>query len=287
MQERKYNGLSPSSFSLFQGCQRKYFYRKVAKLPIDTDAVEDYSAFQIGKAFHKVLEDTGHNLSAYKIESVTSVCGEFDIHDAESVLKIFAMLKVYMKVHTKSQLRAIACEQVIDTPSFYGIVDVVLEDAEGRWWIGDMKTAATFNSLQEKTLHNHPQLNLYAAHYRQIAESLKIDPELFQGCRYRVTTKSKLVKKAGELPEAYIARVTGNIRSLDFALPKEIMRPEAILSSHRQAVEFINLNSTKIVPELFSQNFGNCMASFRPCEFTSRCHGCNFSDAPKLEVISN
>ena len=285
--DRVFNGLSPSSFSLFQGCQRKYFYRKIAKLPVDSDAVEDYSAFQIGKAFHQCLEDVKHELKDYPLAEVAKVCESYGVTEADSILMIFAMLGEYRKTHEKSGLRAIACEQVIDTPAFYGIVDVVLEETDGSWWIGDMKTAATFYGLQEKTLQNHPQLNLYARHYADIASKLKIDPDGYRGCRYRVTTKSKLIQKKTEGAKEYIDRMAAGIKSLDFIIPKDFMRPEEFFKSHQAALRHIEENSIKLDPDKFPQNFGNCTAYFRPCEYSSRCYGCNFTEGPKLEVVAN
>lgn len=277
-------GLSPSSLALFMGCARKYYLKKVAGVLPDDDAVEDTESLRVGKAFHKCLEDTRHELSGYKFSSVEDVCKGFDLDPEQHPALIYAMLLAYKKVHEKAGLKAIACEQVIDTPSFYGFVDVILEDADG-WWIGDMKTAASYSTSLMPTLQRHPQLSLYARHAPEVAKALSLDPALYKGCRYRMTTKSKAARKPGESAVGYAGRTVGSsINSYDYIIPKEVMTPDHLYSVHGKVRKFIEdtKDETGFLP-----NYGNCMSYFRPCEMWSRCHGARFSDMHTLTVLKS
>ena len=95
-EKKTITGLSPSSFSEYSACNRKWFLRKVARVPIDPDASEDYSAFNIGKAFHKALEDTGHNLAGFTHVQCVAVCAEFGV--AEITVGDFVKIGVYYQV---------------------------------------------------------------------------------------------------------------------------------------------------------------------------------------------
>jgi hypothetical protein len=276
-------GLSPSSLTLFQSCQRKYFYKKIAELPIDLDASEDTESFQVGKAFHKCLEDTKHDLDGYTVEQCREVAKLFDLSDDYHLPLIMAMLKKYKSMHLRAGLKAIACEVVIDTPTFYGITDVILEDEKG-WWIGDMKTAASFYANIIPGMPRHQQLNLYAFHSNVIADKLGIDPKGYRGCRYRLTTKSKLTRKPGENLKPYIDRLAVALKSFDFIIPKSFMNPSLAAKIHVEAKKFIDKNSKE---SKYTCNFNSCMQWNRPCAYFSRCHGRNFTEMSDLEAVTS
>lgn len=280
--QRIHDGLSPSSLGLFQGCARKYYNKKIAKLPIDSDASEDSEAFQVGKAFHKCLEDTRHDLDGFTLKACIETCDGFGLSPDYHAPMVFAMLGAYKSVHKKAGLKVLACEMVVDTPAFYGIVDVILEDAAG-WWIGDMKTAAQFSKSLIPTLPKHQQLNLYAEHYPIIADVLGLDPYGYRGCRYRLTTKSKLTRRAGEDVASFISRLGNSVSSYDFIIPHALMAPAVAYRTHHVAKTFIDLHKDEAD---YVPNFGNCMSYFKPCEFWSRCHGQTFTSTD-LEVVTS
>jgi hypothetical protein len=275
-------GLSPSSLSMFLGCNRKYFHKKVAKTPIDSDADTDTRPFMVGKAFHKVLEDHRHELSGVGLAAVKKTCAEFEVEGDEAIM-IAAMLSKYREVHEATKLKAVACEVEIITEAFHGYVDVILQGPVG-WWIADMKTAASYNPAILPTLPGNLQLNLYAAHAAIIAEVGGLDLKAFRGCRYRLTTKSKLIRKATEDEKSYFARVRAAVKSFDFAIPVEILKTEQTLDTHAEAFKYIR---KKRKAEHYPKNVGNCMNYNRPCEYFSQCHGFNFSEAPALETVSS
>ena len=280
----KAKGLSPSSFQEFSSCQRKWFLRKVAKVPIDTDASEDYAAFNIGKAFHKCLEDTKHDLTGLTYSQVKLTSLDFGIECDDDVAMIYAMLSKYKQLHAKVPLEVVGCEVIIDVPEFYGITDVVMyEDGVGLW-IVDIKTAATFQSSLLNTLTSHPQLALYARYFDVVAHAVGMKAIPFAGVRLRTTTKSKLTRKEGESTTDFIARMAKGIKSSDIAVPAELLNIAAISEQHQ--LVYSKISDAKVEDEKkFAPNYGNCMSYFRPCNYYSRCHGKNYTNAPKLEMV--
>lgn len=279
VEKKTITGLSPSSFSEFSACQRKWFLRKVARVPIDSDATEDYSAFNVGKAFHKALEDTNHNLQGFTHAQCIAVCAQFDVTDGDDVAMIYAMLGRYKELHALEDMKVIACEVVIDVPEFYGITDVVMQDIDGALWIVDIKTAATFQQSMLATVSSHPQLNLYAKYFDQIAYAVGLKDAPFGGIRLRTTTKSKLIRKATETVPEYIARMSKGIKSNEIVVPKGALNVEAISTQHLAAFSKTSTAKAEDI-EKFPCNLGNCMSYFRPCNYYSRCNKHNFSEPP-------
>ncbi len=279
---KAHKGLSPSSLALYQACPRKYKLKKIDKIANDSDYVEDTAIFAIGKAFHKVCEDSMHDLTKISVDEIKGIVELYQLQVDEWYPMIKVMLDQYHKVHVKSGLEVIACEQEIETEFFYGIVDVVLKGPEG-WWIGDLKTAGSFSPTQVPGLLSHPQLNLYAAHSPFLARNLGLDIKEFKGCRYRVTTKSKLQRKVLELEPDYMARLAKSITSQDFVLPVEQMIHRQVYAAHKQAFAEISKGDKGSYPP----NYANCFAYFRPCELWSNCHGRLCSETGSIKVISN
>lgn len=283
--KKEHSGLSPSSLNLFLGCNRRYYHKKIAKTPQDTDYREDQEALSVGKAFHKVLEIKKHILDGLKLFEVFDVVKEyFPDNPGGHTPMIFAMLDKYNVMHKKSRLRAIAVEIEIETPVFFGIVDVVLEDDYGNYWIGDMKTAAAYRHDLIPQLPGHPQLNLYAFYQVELARKLGLDPSKYMGCRYRMTTKSKIVQNSKDTIEMYIDRLRKSVKSYDFIIPKEKMSPGIIAGVHRKIGTFVNAHLSE---DMYTPNYSNCLNFFRPCEFYSNCHSGRFSDLNEIDCISS
>lgn len=276
--------LSPSSFGEFSACQRKYFYRKVLKLPNDPDYEEDNEAFKVGKAFHKVLEVRKHELSGLPLKEVAEAAISEGVEDADTWYMLYAMLQAYHHVFKKVGLTVAAVELEIGSPTFMGFVDVVLKDDNGNWWIGDMKTVGTWSDSTLQTLPSHPQLNLYSAHYDLIAHACELKPSNFQGVAYLATTKSRLKKKAKETVEEYIDRLKESVRSIWVFISKDKLLVKEVTESHAAAVSHISANLAEEREVFYSRNFGNCMAYFRPCQFYSKCHTRLFSEELGMRV---
>lgn len=278
-------GLSYSSFTEYSACARKWFLRKVAKVPIDTDADASTEAFDIGKSFHKCLEDTKHDLVGYTFDACRLVCAEFGIKDIEDVAMIFAMISKYKRLHEISKLEVLACEIVVDAPGLYGVVDVVMRDAKGKIWVIDLKTASTFQQSTVQTITRNPQLNLYAKHFDLIAYAVGAKDAVFGGVRLRTTTKSKLQKKADEGIAAYVGRMAKGIRSNEIVVPAHLLTNiDNIYEQHQKAHE-VTSKATLADEAKFAPNYSNCNAYFRSCEYHSKCFKFNITEAPKVEVI--
>lgn len=271
--------LSPSSLSTLLSCQKKYWHKKIAQTKPDADIEEDTEALRVGKAFHKVLEDCRHDLNGVGYSKVLATVWEHELDADVFTPMIYAMLSKYKIVHEKSGLRVKACEIEVRTEDFLGYVDVILEDESG-WWVGDLKTASAYYSNIAAGLFRHTQLNLYAAHAKLLADALGLDVGKFRGCRYRMTTKSKLVRKKDETTEAYVGRLQKSVKSVDFILPVEDMAPAETLASHNAALRFIRNNQDGAA---YMPNYSNCQQYFKSCEFFSQCHGKEYT---KVEVAS-
>lgn len=278
-------GLSPSSMSNYQLCQRRFANAKILNTPKDADTDEDTEALRVGSTFHKCLEDTKHNLTGYGLADVDKVVKEFGLDSGQHTPLLFAMLKRYKQMHDRAGLQAIAFEVPISTPVFYGIVDVILmEPLTSRWYVGDTKTAASFNPSLIPTLLRHPQISLYASHHKELAEKLGLNPEDFAGCRYRLTTKSKIARKASEETMAYVNRLAKVIKSIDFILPKERMSNDAAVMHAAIKAE---IDSKQGREELFVRNYSACMNYYRPCPYYSSCHLKTFSELQEIESVSS
>lgn len=275
---RKYDGLSPSSMTLYTQCARKYFFKKVAHYKVDSDVTEDTEAMMVGKCLHKIFEDYKHELTGLTYDTVRVAVLAHGLEDGLTPM-VFAMCGAYKQSHLKSKLKTVACEHIIDTPEFYGIVDMVLADSKG-WWIGDLKTAAAYNPAIVPTFARHPQLSMYAANASVLAKDLGLDVEKFKGIRYRCVTKSKLIRKSTESLEAYIGRLSKSVKSLDIAIPKEVLAPQDVVEVHQEIAKAVKSKDEKT----YTRNHNSCFLYYRPCEYFSRCNGCNYSAFPKLEI---
>jgi hypothetical protein len=283
-QIQKARGLSYSSFTEYSACPRKWFYRKVLKYPIDSDASEDTEAFSIGKAFHKALENTKHNLNGFTFSDCISVCAEFDVVEEDTVAMVFSMLTRYKRVHEKTNLKVAACEVTIDLPLFFGVVDAILYDDEAGWWICDLKSAGSLPESTIRSANSHAQLCIYSQYHKEIAAAVGISNIPFLGCRLRITTKSRITRKSGEEIGEYIKRMSAGTRSIDIVVPKEVMNIANISFIHEQTANKILTAKPEDI-DSYPCNFGNCFSYFRPCTHYSRCHGKNYTEQPTLEVI--
>jgi hypothetical protein len=273
VKRKEHTGLSPSSLTLLQTCARKYYHRKVAKTLPDPGE-ENIEALSVGKAFHQVLEDCKHDLTPFKYSTVVKACLKHDL-DEDSAPLIAAMLKSYRTMHQEDNLEVLACEVELETPEFYGFIDAIMMDKDGHWWIVDMKTAASYSRQLQATVSRHLQLNLYAAHAYIVSEKFDLALSDYAGCRYRLTTKTKVKRKIGEDVKSYIDRLGMSVSSYDFPIGKNDMDPKGAMAIHKSGFE----NSKSKAEKDYLCNFANCTQYYRPCEFFSQCHGQKFFEA--------
>lgn len=266
--------LSYSSATLLKNCSQKYYLYKVAKVPKDPDAAEDNEAFNVGKAFHYILEESNHTenrLGELLAEAVKS----FEVE--EHAAMIHAMLLRYLRLHQNSKLKVVKCELAVMNDIFEGFIDAVMSEDSGAWWIVDLKTARTLADTTIARINHDTQLNLYSYFYKEIGEALGLDPEKFAGARYRVTTKSSLTQKAKEDYNAFVLRTAANIKSYDIIIPKEKMVMEDTYRNHvKLYYRAQNLFNGGEAPE---KNMSYCDSFFRPCEYFSQCFGKTFTES--------
>lgn len=268
--------LSYSSANLIMNCPRKYYHYKIAKTPIDPDADKDTQAFKIGKAFHRVLElsshDLGLNLKPFLDQAFEEEQLVFEV-DAPLIL---AMLKRYRELQAVVPLKLLSAEMEVSDKKFIGYIDAVMQSDDESWWIVDLKTASTFMQTTAARLTTDFQLNLYAYMMPTIAKVLELDPTKFGGCRYRVTTKSKLKRGVSEAFKDYSNRIYANVKSFDIPIPVSEMNIQDARSL------FADLHKLKtgwikrgLLPK---KNYSYCETYFKPCEYYSQCHSKTYTE---------
>ena len=297
--------LSYSSMKTLQGCERRYDHYKLRGTKYDSD-YERSTAFEVGTLFHSMLEFFLHHpmyLEASKRQVLwerMNIIAEIEkVTDRDDMCLAIAMMLRYLLVHKMSKLQFVAAEiELKDEGIFLGFVDVILLDTlTKKWWISDLKTAAKMSELTVARLPNDMQLNLYAYYRDQIAEKLKLDPNKFAGCRYRITTKTKTMRKDGfddgQYVDALLAAKTRprdgtepeySIRSYDIEIPIKAMNPTACYEKFMDAYNISMLLRDK--KRESKQNFANCDTYMKPCEYWSQCHGCEYSKAMSLLKIN-
>lgn len=283
--------LSYSSFNLFMSCNRKYYLNKIAKVSPDPDATVDTLAFRFGKAFHKLLEDVGHNVSEITKSKIDQTCEDFDLVGLEHGPHLFALLRHYKRLQAKNELVATHFELEVVTAEFRGFIDVILKDKDGPgWWIGDMKTAAAYSPFLNSKLPTDWQLNLYARHVPEIAGLTGHKVEDFKGCRYLLNAKSRLKLKKDDTFKSYAERLEAGITSFDIPVYKEELQPDSVYAifrlAHKEISSLYKYKSQNAV-KLALPNYNCCTSYYKPCEFWSQCHGKSYSELQEREVLSS
>lgn len=266
--DRRY---SYSADGVRKTCEAKYCYKYTLGINKDSDAEEDASALTFGKCFHTVCEHTNHEARLFTPDILTRAAFEGQVN-GENCTKVFACLKSYYQLHAASKLKCIGVELEIGNEEYIGYIDAIMADANGNWWIVDLKTSGMVVESLFARLHMDTQLNLYAAFAYQVADKLKVPLEKFAGCRYRVVSKPRTVPKAGEGYESYAARA--NVETYDVEVPLDVLNPrealEEILDGRAKAKEITVTNCKK--------NRANCIFYNRPCEYFSQCHGKTYTE---------
>lgn len=280
MKELKDEKLSYSSSTLLKNCEKRYFHYKVAKTAIDPDADDSTEAFDVGKSFHAVLEDTMHQEHKNLTEIVKNKCKENECEGEEAMVE--AMVLKYLTPNSFSGLRSVKCEYEILTDNFIGYIDVVMVDKMGNWWIVDLKTAARVSPSLTSRLRHDAQLNLYGSFYQKVAKDLGLDPSKFKGMRYRVTTKTKLKRKTTESYEQFRDRIYSSIESYDIEIPFNSTIAKDITDDHYNLWKRSKQLHEGAVP---TKNTTYCDSYFRPCPYWSQCYGDTYTECEKKLVV--
>lgn len=271
--------LSYSSSTLYQGCKRKFYYKKTKK-QIDRDSEQDTTALRVGKAFHQIQEDCLHEKKKFKGSIATKAFVDNQIEEETQRQMIMAMCLKYWELHSKQGLTIICCEMEIGDENVIGYIDAVMRDENGYWYIVDLKTAGRLNSSLLSRLSRDVQLNLYSYYASQVAAVYDLDLAMFAGTRYRVTTKCTIKKQARETSHAFRDRCYSKIESYDIFIPeKDLIAEEthaSILKLRDEAMILLEKREHEI-----PQNMSYCENYFKPCEWWSQCYGNTFTDGAK------
>jgi hypothetical protein len=268
--------LSYSSSTLLKNCSQKYHHYKVAGLAKDPDSEQNEEAFNVGKAFHFILETNLHgDLDMDLGKLLSDACKAYEVEHAKGMLN--AMVLRYMKLHKASGLKVVKCELALENEIFLGFVDVILLDpSNGEWWIGDLKTASRVAPTTLARLPRDTQLNLYSFFADDVAKLLDLDREKFAGSRYRVTTKSVLKQRRDESYRDHVIRTAKNIKSYDVPIPVRIMNPQAAWDDHEEMHKWsMDLREGRAQPK---KNMSYCDSFFKPCPYWSACYGKTFTE---------
>lgn len=264
--------LSYSGSTTLLSCEQKFVYSRVNHFAQDPDAADSH-ALVFGSAFHWVCEQTMH-IRTPEVPALTQEAVRIYELDKRDYHKLAACLTTYFRLHAASGLKAIACEVEVRDPGYYlGYVDAVMVAPDGGWWICDLKTTSQPMMTTFRKLASDPQLCLYASYKDKVASLVGLDPDLFQGCVYRTTTKPKLVPKDGETVREYLDR--SNVTSFSIYVRKtdlQVAYTRATFDRLFARAAALNAGAEPI------RDFGACGDWNRPCEYWSRCHGTLFSE---------
>ena len=270
--------LSYSSMAQLQTCEMQYAHRKIYKTPVDNPEV-DNTAFHTGSATHQCVEFTNWGLKPLTQMIVDQAIVDYpDAADNKGL--VHAMALKLIQQQKASGLICVKAEQQIVSQKFNGFIDLIAKYPSGDWYIVDLKTSAYKpNDGLIARLTFDRQLNLYASYSGMMAPLLDLDPDKFQGCIYRVVTKSKANPKSTENYKAFVQRLTKLTKVYDIIIPKDKLHIKEVSEMFEDAyVKSMCLRDGEIP----SKNLGACFNYFRICDYFSHCYGCKSE-----EVISS
>ena len=281
-EEQKKWRLSYSATTQFMQCEKKYFVERVMKVPRDADCEEDATALRWGKCFHETLEACNHRRELYKPEMLQDAAKRNEL-DQHAIWAVYASIRNYFTLHEKSKLEVVVCEIEVgsEAEEVIGYIDAVMADANGYWWIVDLKTSGMIMTMMFPRLRNDPQLNLYASFAKDVAARLGLDVTKFAGVRYRVVGKTKIMVKANDTMETYAARA--NPKAMDIEIPVENLQLELVRKNHEEMLKRIRkVRDGEVTP---IPNFSKCLEWNRSCEYWSQCYGKTYTDCSNSTVV--
>ena len=276
--------LSYSSYTTIKSCEQKYWHYKINNTPVDTDYNDEKKSLILGKAFHSILEFTKHTSEGLS-DAINHVKEGIEQDDMALVV---AMVKVYLDFKTNHKdyknLKPIAIELEISDKNFIGFIDVILQDVNtGVWYVGDLKTTARQSDTLKARLEMDAQLHLYSSFCDQIAEKLNLSKHAFGGALYITTNKTTTKRKSGELLSSFVTRLMDSIESRVYKVPMQEEKTKWVKEDFNTYHHRTNGLRVGSIPD---KNYSQCENYFTPCQYFSKCHGHNFSEA-KLEIWSS
>lgn len=274
MKKNPIERISYSGSNTLQACPRKFYHEKVKKTDTDPDYSDNSRALRIGKGFHEVLEYCSHGEKPMTKLMIQKAFENNEIDMPTDQGLILGMVMRYIPLHKKSGLKCVGIETKIGNDDYLGYVDATMVDANGNFWITDLKTAAKLSGSLLSRLAQDTQLNVYSHFAEQIAEKHNLDIKKFAGVRYRVTTKATIKCNKNETLEQFSRRVYDRVESYDIGIPAKDLDPAKAyrhLMTLLGKAKAMHTQNESDIP----QNYNSCEDWFRPCKFWSNCHAGN------------
>jgi hypothetical protein len=248
--------LSATSSAEYLGCQRRFWFRRIAKADFDKDWVTP-KAFAFGAVFATLQERfSGHWLDLTS-KDVFEECEKGGL-DVNAAAQLMACLRAYIGGTIDKKDVLLKAETWLEHPTIVGKVDKVIARA-GVNYIAEDKTAYELNPALEDMLATNVQACVYAANASQFDAV---------GLIYRVTTKPKERRKKEETWQEYTQRCKSTFH--EFVLPLSHFKVEETFARmDTLAAEIYSKEGNK---EAFCQNLTACKSTFGVCEFFSQCN---------------
>lgn len=275
--------LSHSSATTLLGCEQRYAHYKILKTAPDPD-YQKSNALGLGSAVHWILEKSRHSKPASITEDLEHCVKDPDIQlDPDDKPLAHGMVLAYLRLHQAMGLKVLDVELGLTTESFVGYIDAVMEDADGKFWICDLKTWKSLGPTVLNVLVRDPQMTLYAAHAAMVADVLKLDIKNFGGVRWLVVTKSAAKQQPREDYGQFIQRlVDKHLTAYDIPVPRELLDTDTRLETHLTLWKKAQALASGSVHPI--RNYSNCMSYFSPCPYFSQCNPTTYSDVKPLNI---
>lgn len=267
--------LSHSGMNTFLGCQKKYAFKYIDRVPPETGG-EGPGALERGKAFHTLVETQGTadispdlQCDPYELVRVQSAYDAYEAH-----LQMGALPRVQFK----------EAKLVSEEHQFIGFVDGISEREDGAWMLTEMKTSQRFDPVSWATLRVNFQISLYTVFATEFAHREMLDYDQLKGVSYQKIIFSakkplqptKKKRPNPESPAEFKARIEGDTKiHHQMVIPTDHAKLSALATFDlvKQGIHALRGDS-----RLATRNTQNCFAYGRVCEYFGACHGVSFED---------
>ena len=279
--------MTNSMARVFSDCERKFVREYLERREPDSD-YEEPNYFAFGTTVHEILELSKHDERLANFALISQVCSENGLGDVDKA-KVMAVLRSYFGLHLNAGLKPVAFEVRFQNDLTMGSVDLILANAQGQWWICDVKTVGIkLDPSMKVKLQNDQQMNLYAAFHDVLAEKLGLDAFAFQGVRYREIEKPRERVGKNETPLEFSHRLV----NLPNPVAREIVLGLDDLNWQEVYQNFLGtLDRARALQVQFltdkaegQANFNNCVKFGSPCPFYSGCYGSTYKAAKEKPV---
>jgi len=280
MRPRRYNLpgsglLSHSGMNTFLGCQKKYAFKYIDRVPPETGE-EGPGALERGKAFHTLVETGGAGDIATDLQG--------DAYELVRVQSAYDAYEAHLQMGALPRVQFKEARLISDEHQFIGYVDGISEREDGSWMLTEMKTSQRFDPIQWATLRVNFQISLYTAFAMDFAHRELLDYDQLKGVSYQKIIFSakkplqptKKKRPNPESPQEFAQRIAGDTKiHHQMVVPTDHAKLSAVSTFDlvKQGIHALGGNS-----RVATRNTQNCFAYGRVCEYFGHCHGVSFED---------